>query len=240
MQRYLESCPIFKDGGAGASSFIPRRPLVIFKSSLCPSIKGWFEKPRSPDRLPTCSRRSCILPLLFSPMNFLSSQSYVFDPRPNYPLLVTAKCYWNPASPHLNSKDALTLVFVHGSGLHKEQWEPTITDLYDLVPEGIGSAQIREVWAVDLPNHGDAAVLNEKTLQWGYEPICVTSLRRPDQELIQFSWMAGIRARSAFISIGLWYGCRCGLQHSAHGAHWNLVRGCSPVRSLIAMSSFLC
>ena len=34
-----------------------------------------------------------------------------------------------------------------------------------------GAVQIREV-SIDAPNHGDAAVLNEYTLQWGYHPIC--------------------------------------------------------------------
>lgn len=32
--------------------------------------------------------------------------------------------------------------------------------------------KIREVWSIDTPNHGEAVILNEKSLLWGYELIC--------------------------------------------------------------------
>ncbi|KAG6810634.1 hypothetical protein H0H92_011039 [Tricholoma furcatifolium] len=101
----------------------------------------------------------------------LSSQSYIFDPRPNYPLLITAKRYWKSNSPDLHNPSALTLIFAHGTGFHKEQWEPTIDELYALLDGPHGSPKIREVWSIDAPNHGDAAILNEDVLKWGYEPI---------------------------------------------------------------------
>ncbi|KAF8912211.1 Alpha/beta hydrolase fold-1 [Gymnopilus junonius] len=63
-----------------------------------------------------------------------SSSSYTFDPRPAYPLLSVAKRYWNPDSPYLHDPEALTL------------------------------PKIREIWALDAPNHGDSAVLNEEAL----------------------------------------------------------------------------
>ncbi|KAJ7224751.1 Alpha/beta hydrolase fold-1 [Mycena rebaudengoi] len=116
----------------------------------------------------------------------LASQSYVFDPRPNYPLLITAKRYWKPSSPYLNASDALTLVFAHATGFHKEHYEPTIQDLYNLIAEDASSPKIREVWSIDCPNHGDAAVLNEETLRWGYEPI--------------FGWQEYGRALHLFLS----------------------------------------
>ncbi|KAK0205228.1 Alpha/beta hydrolase fold-1 [Desarmillaria ectypa] len=98
----------------------------------------------------------------------LSSQSYIFDPRPNYPLVSTIKRYWNPLSPFLEDNDALTLIFTHGTGFHKEQWEPTIEDLFSRI-ETHGGLKVREVWSMDASNHGDAAMLNEEVLQWGYE-----------------------------------------------------------------------
>ncbi|KAG6853401.1 hypothetical protein C0991_004734 [Blastosporella zonata] len=104
-------------------------------------------------------------------MTRLSSQSYVFDPRPNYPLLVTAKRHWNPSSAHLNDPSALTLILTHGTGFHKEQWEPTVDELYALLDGGVASPRVREIWSIDAPNHGDAAVLNEGVLKLGYEPI---------------------------------------------------------------------
>ncbi|KAJ7608057.1 Alpha/beta hydrolase fold-1 [Mycena polygramma] len=114
----------------------------------------------------------------------LTSQSYVFDPRPTYPLFLTAKRYWCTSSPHLNDPDAFTLILAHGTGFHKELYEPTIEDLYGLVPAD--GPKIREVWAIDAPNHGDAAVLNEESLRVGYEPV--------------FGWQEYARGLHAFLA----------------------------------------
>ncbi|KAJ3885328.1 Alpha/beta hydrolase family-domain-containing protein [Lentinula edodes] len=102
------------------------------------------------------------------PLNPLLSESYVFDPRPHYPLLSTLKRFWNPSWTDSNSPDGLTLLFTHGTGFHKEQWEPTIDHLLELIQNN--SIKIREIWTIDAPNHGDAGVLNEKSLRNGYEP----------------------------------------------------------------------
>ena len=61
----------------------------------------------------------------------------------------------------------------------KEHWEPTLEFLYALLgassaapgPSGQG-VRIREAWSIECPNHGDAAVLNESVLSWGYTPVC--------------------------------------------------------------------
>ncbi|KDR77355.1 hypothetical protein GALMADRAFT_246742 [Galerina marginata CBS 339.88] len=98
-----------------------------------------------------------------------STQSYVFDPRPSYPLLSVVKRYWREGSPYLNDPEALTLVFAHGTGFHKEQWEPVLDDLQTLLDKGEGRPKIREVWSIDASNHGDAAQLNEETLNYGYK-----------------------------------------------------------------------
>lgn len=89
---------------------------------------------------------------------------------------ITAKRYWR-ASHNLDDDadtDALTLVFAHATGYLKEIWEPTIEHLYDCLEKGESSSpvRIRDVWAIDAPNHGDAAVLNEEALEWGYSPTC--------------------------------------------------------------------
>ncbi|KAF7371109.1 AB hydrolase-1 domain-containing protein [Mycena sanguinolenta] len=99
----------------------------------------------------------------------LASQSFTFDPRPRYPLLLSVKRYWDPSSPHLDDPTAVTLVFTHGTGFHKEQYEPMIQDLYNFLP--FDGPKIREVWSLDAPNHGDSAVLNEQALRSGYEPV---------------------------------------------------------------------
>ncbi|KAJ7643228.1 Alpha/beta hydrolase fold-1 [Mycena rosella] len=120
-------------------------------------------------------------------MSLLASKSYTFNPRPRYPLLLSVKRYWDPSSPHLNDPDALTLVFTHGTGFHKELYEPTIAELYARLG-GAAGPKIREVWSIDAPNHGDAAVLNEHALRDGYddEPV--------------FGWQEYARGLHAFLA----------------------------------------
>ncbi|TFK49390.1 alpha/beta-hydrolase [Heliocybe sulcata] len=95
----------------------------------------------------------------------LHIDSFTFDARPSYPLLTTAKRYRH-ASFSPDDPDAYTLVFAHATGAHKECWEPVIR----YITQG-GTGKVREVWSVDCPNHGDAAVLNEEELKVGYEPV---------------------------------------------------------------------
>lgn len=135
-------------------------------------------------------------------MSTVNSQSYVFDPRPNYPLLITAKRYWRSNSKYLNDSDALTLVFTHGTGFHTEQWEPTIDDLYALL-DNKTSVKVREVWGIDAPNHGDAAVLNEKALKWGYDTICLSLFYSDFHSLITWctvQWEEYGRSIHAFLA----------------------------------------
>jgi hypothetical protein len=124
----------------------------------------------STDRCPSPNTFFTTMPALR-----LQSQSYVFDARPHYPLLVSVKRYWVP---EFESKDAdaVTLVLAHATGFHKELWEPVLEDLYNqmAVSSGTNSSvpKIRDAWAIDCPNHGASAVLNEKTLSVGYTPVC--------------------------------------------------------------------
>ncbi|KAG6837462.1 hypothetical protein H0H93_009005 [Arthromyces matolae] len=120
--------------------------------------------------------------------SLLSSKSYIFDPRPNYPLFITATRYWLPDSKYLHDPSALTLVFTHAAGLHKEIWQPTIEDLFALseLPAGPCPVKIREAWSIDAPDHGDAGVLNELDLKMSYNPV--------------FSWEEYARAIYVFLS----------------------------------------
>ncbi|KAJ7490534.1 hypothetical protein FB451DRAFT_1513195 [Mycena latifolia] len=60
----------------------------------------------------------------------------------------------SPGSP------GVALLFAHGTGFHKEIWEPTIEALFAADREQL----VREAWAVDCQNHGESAIANEKTL----------------------------------------------------------------------------
>ena len=55
--------------------------------------------------------------------------------------------------------------------LDKEQWNVTIQKLLDLTA---GSSTIHEAWALDLPSHGDSALLNQEKLRHT-RPICKLS-----------------------------------------------------------------
>ncbi|KAG9315786.1 hypothetical protein JVU11DRAFT_3435 [Chiua virens] len=62
----------------------------------------------------------------------------------------------------------LTLIFTHASGAHKEWWEPIIHRLFEQQCMSGGLLRFQDMWTIDMPNHGDSAVLNEEVLAWGY------------------------------------------------------------------------
>ncbi|KAG9313725.1 Alpha/beta hydrolase family-domain-containing protein [Chiua virens] len=108
------------------------------------------------------------------------SESYVFDPRPHVPFRISARRYWTASGVPTSDvegygsaisetrQDFITPVFAHANGFHKEHWEPVIRRLFEHQRVGGCSFQIQDMWAVDAPNHGDAGVMNEEVLAWGY------------------------------------------------------------------------
>lgn len=96
-------------------------------------------------------------------------EEHVFDPRPRFPFLVTTKCYPNLG----DEQDVFTLILAHGNGFPSELWEPIIERIFateNAKPDGL---RIREAWAIDAPNHGDAAALNVTLLKSGaYDHLC--------------------------------------------------------------------
>ncbi|KAJ7834159.1 hypothetical protein B0H13DRAFT_2370029 [Mycena leptocephala] len=58
----------------------------------------------------------------------------------------------------------LTLIFAHGVGGYKEQWEPMLGELFRLQHAKAPHHRIYEAWSVDRQNHGDAALLNREEL----------------------------------------------------------------------------
>ncbi|KAF9260202.1 alpha/beta-hydrolase [Marasmius fiardii PR-910] len=61
-----------------------------------------------------------------------------------------------------------TLLFVHGLGLHKEIWEPIISNLFESPKTRF---LLREAWAFDWQTHGESAVLNEEKLKNYPKPV---------------------------------------------------------------------
>ncbi|KII96155.1 hypothetical protein PLICRDRAFT_170729 [Plicaturopsis crispa FD-325 SS-3] len=97
----------------------------------------------------------------------MQQESFVYEPCFDYPLHITAKRYWHPAFDPLDAEcaDTLTLIFLHSTSFHKETWEPTMERLFNLSLARSGPLKIKEAWALDCPNHGAAAQLNEQALQ---------------------------------------------------------------------------
>ena len=139
-------------------------------------------------------------------MPSLQSQSYVFDARPHYPLLVSTKRYWIPGFGSTDD-DAVTLILAHATSFHKELWEPFLEELYAqaAASSATGSplVKIRDAWAIDCPNHGESAMLNEETLLFGYTPICKS-----------YAGLAGVLLKSAESCTGESYSLVGGIRTS--------------------------
>lgn len=101
-------------------------------------------------------------------MSSLHSSKYLFDPRPNYPMLVCVKQYYDPKT-RCTDPNALTLIAVHGSGHTKEIWEPCLDDLFVLVKSK--GLKVNDVWSIELPSHGETAAMNAKVVEWCYRPV---------------------------------------------------------------------
>ncbi|EKM52339.1 uncharacterized protein PHACADRAFT_211609 [Phanerochaete carnosa HHB-10118-sp] len=118
----------------------------------------------------------------------LVCDSFVFDPRPDYQFRLAIKRYRDLNNNHTDD-DALTLVFAHCVGGHKEQWEPTLEHLYDFVSRE-PNLKIREAWCIDAPDHGDSSIFNDhlltSALDW-----------RPESSL---GWEDYARSIHAFLS----------------------------------------
>ncbi|KAA1474445.1 hypothetical protein DENSPDRAFT_841031 [Dentipellis sp. KUC8613] len=104
----------------------------------------------------------------------IESESFVVDARPQYPLLISVKRYWSPGF-DATDDDALTLVLTHAVGSHNEQWEPVLEELYGVNATASSiskySFKVREAWAIECPNHGEGALLNEEKLKTEYASV---------------------------------------------------------------------
>ena len=94
--------------------------------------------------------------------------SITCSPSPSYPYHIAAKRYFvhdykdTVEQQCVERDNDLTLVFLHSASFPKEVWEPTIEGL--LQTHNRWGTRIREAYAIDCPNHGVAAVLNDGLL----------------------------------------------------------------------------
>ncbi|KIM52365.1 hypothetical protein SCLCIDRAFT_141294 [Scleroderma citrinum Foug A] len=103
-------------------------------------------------------------------------RQFVLQPNSDYLLHVTAKQYWLPEfEAHWGDIDAQTLILLHSTSFHKEIWEPTIQSMFEVLVScpsafkngdtGNNPLKIKCAWAIECPNHGQSAVLNDTALQ---------------------------------------------------------------------------
>ncbi|KAG5637908.1 hypothetical protein H0H81_002736 [Sphagnurus paluster] len=109
-------------------------------------------------------------------------------PRDGYPLATTAKRYWLPElAANADDPDALTLVLLHSTSFHKETWEPSLEKLLKLSAQQGSRVSIREAWAIDCPNHGEAGHLNERSLANDMRKLRIVSYQMdPTTPLVPF------------------------------------------------------
>jgi len=95
-------------------------------------------------------------------------ESIVCSPTSSYPYHIAAKRYSLRHASGITEQryggldEDLTLIFLHSTSFPKEIWEPAIEDL--LQGQNRWGTRIREAYAIDCPNHGVAAVLNDGLL----------------------------------------------------------------------------
>ncbi|KAJ3795300.1 hypothetical protein GGU11DRAFT_240822 [Lentinula aff. detonsa] len=87
----------------------------------------------------------------------------------------------------------LTLLFAHGVGSHKEQWEPTIERIFLTQAAKDRHQQIREAWSFDWQNHGDTALVNEEALKDRPEGVSIYVWASAITDFVRSPRMAGHR-----------------------------------------------
>ncbi|KAI0685401.1 Alpha/Beta hydrolase protein [Cytidiella melzeri] len=117
------------------------------------------------------------------------------DSETDFRFKMAANRYCTPSAPEQGGP-ALTLLFAHGNGLHKEYWEPTLQKLL-APPSGPGSpkrlssgAKIREAWAFDALDHGDSAVANSAILEDMKDGVSVVEWARAIAAFVQVHLMS--------------------------------------------------
>ncbi|KIO27084.1 hypothetical protein M407DRAFT_23626 [Tulasnella calospora MUT 4182] len=122
-------------------------------------------------------------------MSSLQVSSHILEPSEECPYFIAAKCYSSSKNYSAFAADALTFVVAHATGMHKECWEPVIEKLFAATEAQQSGTKIREVWCIDAPNHGEAAVLNERFLRTHW--------------LEEFPWDEYGRAIGYFLTAGI-------------------------------------
>ncbi|KAJ6543407.1 hypothetical protein DFH09DRAFT_928645, partial [Mycena vulgaris] len=96
--------------------------------------------------------------------------------------------------------EGFSLLFSHCIGGHKELWEPVIEEIFRLQQVKASPQRVREAWAFDRQDHGDAAILNREALDGTQDiGIWVTPSPVDIDHIPVFSGTNGGTAIAAFV-----------------------------------------
>lgn len=114
-----------------------------------------------------------------------------------------------------------------------ETWIPTIRYLFQLQSEPESTLRIKDIWTVDSPNQGEAAILNEQILKEKYSDICESLGFVQNTRHMAFAGQLGYygQALSRVLSSGLidYEGSKLvGIGHSA---------GCGALQVIVHLSA---
>ncbi|KAF8578941.1 hypothetical protein K439DRAFT_1620926 [Ramaria rubella] len=102
----------------------------------------------------------------------LMMASFILDYRmEGQPLQVVAKRFTYPGRERTQCNSSsldITLLMIAGIGCESELWLPAVKYLFKLQSQSKSKVNIRDVWTLDWPNAGDAAVINELFLKENY------------------------------------------------------------------------
>jgi hypothetical protein len=134
-----------------------------------------------------------------SPTSNLLECEALLEPDEHYPLYITAKKYWLPEfEAHWDNKEAVTLVLLHSTSFHKETWQPTLERIFQCYSAHSRNSskllKIKCAWAIDCPNHGVSAALNDDALQQApfYRDCESIDCTITDEQLNWHSWVSQI------------------------------------------------
>ncbi|KAG8891143.1 hypothetical protein FRB99_003828 [Tulasnella sp. 403] len=134
----------------------------------------------------------------------LQIDAFVLEPSPDYPYFVSAKRYAPRGRMARHHPDNITLILTHALSLHKETWQPVLEFLF------ASNTSITEAWSIDAPNHGEAAVLNDRLLS-DFSVSCTLSLvlhAGPKPNALLVPWDQYGRAVYHFLTAGTDKGAR--------------------------------
>ncbi|EIW79715.1 alpha beta-hydrolase [Coniophora puteana RWD-64-598 SS2] len=145
------------------SSFLSSLPGYFVSTHVLPAAyprapsSKWVPPPLHQTKAAHSARAEADFQRLVALKEAQEQETLSIPPREEV-LFSTVKCY-RPTCQRSSGRP-VTLLLLHGIGLHKESWEPFLSDLSRSLERG-SSVSIDEIWSLEMVQHGDAGLINE-------------------------------------------------------------------------------